>query len=169
MGSLDDDSGNAELSEDDVLRDGVVAAGTGRPVVGGPDAELTFAQLVVRHPLLGVGVLGFALAIGVTRGITAPPQVTMVLFGWGLCVWLGTSPPERQPAPHRLNVVGTLPWVAVALAFSGLELYNFSIEAGRTYEHPTLSVLTDPALDTFPVRFAAAIVWLAAGWHLARR
>ncbi len=146
-----------------------MAAEPGQPVVGGPDAELTFPQLVVRHPLLGVGVLGFALAIGVTRGITAPPQVTMALFGWGLCVWLGTSPPERRPAARRLSVVGMLPWVVVALGFAGLELYNFSIEAGRTYEHPTLSVLTDPALDTFPVRFAATIVWLAVGWHLVRR
>lgn len=169
MGLLDDDSRDAELSENDVLRDGVVAAGTGQPVVGVPAAELTFTQLVVRQPLLGVGVLGFAFAIGLTRGITAPPQITVALFGWGLCVWLGTSPPERRPAPRRLNVVGTVPWVVVALAFAGLELYNFSIEAGRTYQHPTLSVLTDPALDTFPVRFAATIVWLAAGWHVVRR
>jgi len=154
---------------DGVVQDGVVAAPSSRQTAQVDADDLSFVQLVVQHPMLGVGVLGYALAVGLTRGLTAPPQVIMAIFGWGLCFWLATSPPGRGAAPRRLSLVGVLVWVVVALVLAGLELYNYSIDAGRTWEHPTLSELTDPALDTFPVRFAATIAWLAAGWHLIRR
>ena len=37
------------------------------------------------------------------------------------------------------------------------------------HQFPTLSSLTEPALENPIVRFAAWVGWLLAGWRLARR
>lgn len=124
-------------------------------------------QLVQARPWVAVGALMFATVLGLTRGLTAPPQVMLAILGWGLCVWLAVRPMERRPAPERLSWVGSIPWLVVILAIAALELYSFF--HGSTYEHPTLSVLTDPAFDTFGVRVAFVLSWLAVGWHLVRR
>lgn len=138
-------------------------SGSTSPV--GPDT--TAWQLVQAKPWLAAVALMFATALGLTHGLTAPPQVILAIFGWMMCAWLALRPMERRPAPQRLSLVGTLPWIVVILAFAGLELYSFF--RGSTYEHPTLSDITDPALDTFGVRVAFVIGWLGAGWHLVRR
>ncbi|MDP9342486.1 MAG: hypothetical protein M3Q23_10430 [Actinomycetota bacterium] len=35
--------------------------------------------------------------------------------------------------------------------------------------HPTLSVLTDPVLATYPGRSVALLLWVAFGWFLVKR
>lgn len=137
--------------------------GTASPIGPYPSAW----QLAQARPWLAAVALIFAAALGLTRGLTVPPQVMLAVFGWALCGWLALRPIERRPAPQRLSLLGALPWVAVLLAFAGLELYSFF--RGSTYEHPTLSDITDPAFDTFGVRVAFVVGWLGAGWHLVRR
>lgn len=140
----------------------------GRHVTASPVGPYTTAwQLAQARPWLAAAVLMFATALGLTRGLTAPPQVVLAIFGCTMCAWLALRPMERRPAPQRLSLAGTLPWVVVILAFAGLELYSFF--RGSTYEHPTLSDITDPAFDTFGVRVAFVLGWLGAGWHLVRR
>lgn len=137
-------------------------------VTASPVGPYTTAwQLTQAKPWLAAVALMFATALGLTRGLTAPPQVMLAIFGWIMCAWLALRPMERRPAPQRLSLVGTLPWVVVILACAGLELYSFF--RGSTYGHPTLSVITDPAFETFGVRVAFVVGWLGAGWHLVRR
>jgi hypothetical protein len=38
-----------------------------------------------------------------------------------------------------------------------------------SWEHPTVSVLLDPVLATYPGRAAVLAGWLAGGWFLCRR
>ncbi|MCI0687182.1 MAG: hypothetical protein L0Y54_08105 [Sporichthyaceae bacterium] len=124
-------------------------------------------QLVQARPWAAVSALTFAATLGLTRGLTAPPQVILAIFGWVMCVWLAVRPMDRRPAPARLSWIGVLPWAVVILVVAALELYSFF--NGSTYEHPTVSSLTDPAFDTFGVRVAFILGWLGAGWHLVRR
>lgn len=152
----------------DTARDPIAVAPSDLGLSRIPIGPTTTAwQLVQARPWLAVGALMFATALGLTRGLTAPPQVMLAVFGWIMCAWLALRPMERRPAPQRLSRIGTLPWIVVILAIAGLELYSFF--RGSTYEHPTLSDITDPAFDTFGVRVAFVLGWLGAGWHLVRR
>ncbi|MDQ3765344.1 MAG: hypothetical protein M3460_28915, partial [Actinomycetota bacterium] len=40
---------------------------------------------------------------------------------------------------------------------------------GNDAAHPTLSLLLDPVLDTYPARVLGYVGWLAAGWWLVTR
>lgn len=139
----------------------------GAPLRTPVDVRTTAWQLVQAQPLVAAGAVTFAATLGLTRGLTAPPQVMLAIFGWLMCGWLAWRPMERRAAPDRLSAVGVAPWIMVMLAIAGIELYSFY--HGSTYQHPTLSSLTDPAFDTFGVRVAFVLGWLAAGWHLVRR
>lgn len=154
--------------DEDAAREPIAATPADLSLTATPVGPTTTAwQLVQARPRVAGAALMFATALGLTRGLTAPPQFMLAIFGWVMCAWLALRPMERRPAPQRLSWVGALPWVVVILAIAALELYSFF--RGSTYEHPTLSDITDPAFDTFGVRVAFVLGWLGAGWHLVRR
>ena len=74
---------------------------------------------------------------------------------------------SRIPAPPRPSWAGIGAWAVPILGFSALEIVNDRL--GSTYQHPTLSVLMDPVLDSPVNRTAAVAVWLLGGWELVRR
>lgn len=76
---------------------------------------------------------------------------------------LAGGPVMRQ----RLDPVGVAIWAVPVLAFTALELVNYA--RGSTFAHPTVSILLDGPLEQRLVRTAAILLWLAAGWWLARR
>jgi hypothetical protein len=84
------------------------------------------------------------------------------VIGLGL---LSTTP--RLPAPDRIGRRAALVWSVPVLAFCVLEVTDDVL--GSTPAHPTLSTLLDPALAHHPVRAAAFLAWLVAGWQLIRR
>jgi hypothetical protein len=90
-----------------------------------------------------------------------------VLMAGGALVWLGvTHRVPRRPAPRGLGT-GSAWWLVPVLAFAAVELVNFAL--GSTYDHPTLSLLADPALDDKLVRSAVYFGWLTAFWGLIKR
>jgi hypothetical protein len=58
-------------------------------------------------------------------------------------------------------------WWALLLSFSALEVVEDKL--GSTYQHPTLSVLLDPALNAPLGRFGATLAWLAFGSYVMIR
>jgi hypothetical protein len=48
-----------------------------------------------------------------------------------------------------------------------VELVTFA--KGATHDWPTLSLLADPPLESYPVRVAAYFGWLTGFWALVRR
>lgn len=62
---------------------------------------------------------------------------------------------------------GYVVWIALILALGAWEL-NALFRSPRSM-YPTLSSLADVGLGHHAVRAAAFVVWLAAGWVLARR
>jgi hypothetical protein len=85
----------------------------------------------------------------------------------GALVWLGvTHRVPRREAPSGLARHG-LWWLVPVLFFAMVEIVNFAL--GSTFDHPTLSLLADPALDDELVRSAVYFAWLSAFWGLIKR
>ena len=84
--------------------------------------------------------------------------------------WRG--PLRPRPIPGPVGPVGAIAWLSVFVALSLWELVQLLLQPNLitdSYAHPTISVLTDPALATHPGRSIALLVWLlVGGWLLAR-
>jgi hypothetical protein len=90
-----------------------------------------------------------------------------VLMTGGALVWLGvTGRVPRQTAARALGA-GSAWWLVPVLVFAAVELVNFAL--GSTHDHPTLSLLADPALEDKLVRSAVYFGWLTAFWGLIKR
>jgi len=66
----------------------------------------------------------------------------------------------------------SLTWAAVFVALALWELAALLMQPTLTtdsYAHPTISVLSDPALATHPGRSAIMFVWLCVGAYLVGR
>lgn len=74
---------------------------------------------------------------------------------------------RRVDRPRALSLGATAPWIALVAALAAWQLAAY-VQHPRA-DHPTLSSLTNAALDPRPIRVVAFAAWvLAAGW-LARR
>jgi hypothetical protein len=126
------------------------------------EAEPGWARTRVLIPILALVSLG----AGSVRSFSIESNVVVLGVG-GSLLWLGMSRAVvRRPAPRRLPA-GTVWWLLPVLMLTVVELTNFTI--GSTYEHPTLSKLTDPLLTRYTVRSAMFFGWSAAFLALARR
>jgi hypothetical protein len=72
----------------------------------------------------------------------------------------------RRAAPAELGPAAKW-WLLPVLFLAAVELVNFGL--GSTHDHPTLSLLADPALDDELVRSAVYFAWLTAFWGLIKR
>ncbi len=87
-----------------------------------------------------------------------------VLLAGGMAAAAGAR--SRRPAaplPWRRMA----PWAGLAVALGAVQLVSY-LQQPRA-DHPTLSSLTNAALDTQTARALAFVVWLAATVALARR
>jgi hypothetical protein len=63
------------------------------------------------------------------------------------------------------------PWIALGLGFCAWELLAFFQQTSRevtSYDHPTMSALTEAAQQTHIGRSSLLALWLLAGSYLAR-
>jgi hypothetical protein len=105
------------------------------------------------------------LSDAATVAVAAPGLVVVVLA----CLrdryaGLGT----RRPRTART----VLAWAAVVALFAAWDLAAWLQQPAynvASYDHPTISLLLDPVLEPWPVRFAAWCGWLYVGWRLVRR
>ncbi len=92
---------------------------------------------------------------------------------WALAlaaVGLAWGGPDRRSA--RPTTSGALVWGGVAIAAGGWELAALAQQPTLlegSPDHPTLSVLLDPVLATYPGRVAVLACWLALGRYLVRK
>lgn len=129
--------------------------------VGTPTAAPGWARAPVVLPVLAAT----ALLAGFLPSFSVGANVLVVLVG-GIMCWLGlTGRLGRRAAPKRLGR-GAGVWLLPALMLAVVELFAFSHPAGA---YPTLSLLADPLLDTYPGRAVCFFGWLAAFWWLVRR
>jgi 4-hydroxybenzoate polyprenyltransferase len=84
--------------------------------------------------------------------------VGVIAYGW---------PVRRIPAPDHLDLTGSVYWVIAIGA-----LFEWEASAFRDFTdtwHPPLSNLVNPVIDVHPLKMAAMLTWLLAGWGLVRR
>jgi len=119
---------------------------------------------VGRAGLLAAGIAGYALAAATARPLTGPAAVAVLLPGLVLLAYGVRRTPKRSVRATRVTVAV---WLALALVFCAWELVAFGW--GNDAAHPTLSLLTDPVLATYPGRLAGYLLWLGTGAWLVSR
>ena len=119
-----------------------------------------------------VGAAGFSAFASLFAPLTAPAEFAVlaagaVVIGWALGLLPGVPAARRLPGPESAGGRGALVWLALALVFTGWELY--ALFASPAHAHPTVSALAGPLLAPHWQRAAAYLLWLAGGAWLARR
>ncbi len=133
----------------------------------------TLAQ-VLKRPQVGLrrpdrwdaATVGYASLAALFTPLSAPAAVAVLLPGVLVVVLRAMRPVgdlPRDAQPYRaaaqwlvLAVVGALWWLVAFLW-------------GNDPEHPTLSLLLDPVLETYPGRLLGYTIWLGAGRWLVTR
>jgi hypothetical protein len=93
--------------------------------------------------------------------------VGVVIPGAVLAAIAYGRPPERIPPPKELDTIGMSYWVITLAAF-----FEWEASAWRDNSwpwHPSFTNLIDPLLGPHPIKSAAILVWILAGWALVRR
>lgn len=139
-----------------------------------PAGSSAEAQPGWRRPaVLIAALIPVSLVAGGLPSFTLAANLMVLGVGAALC-WLGRAHPEaRRPAearrsaePRRLPA-GAWWWLLPALLFAAVELTSLTLGSG--YDHPTLSTLTDSALDRPAVRSVLFFGWSTAFLGLVRR
>lgn len=117
-----------------------------------------------RTVAIGAAIGLYALAAALARPLTDPATWTVLLPGFALAVHGFRRPPRRVVRTDRRTAAT---WIGLGLVFCAWEVVAFYW--GNDQAHPTLSLLADPALETYPARFAGYVIWLGTGAWLVSR
>jgi hypothetical protein len=120
-----------------------------------------------RDALIVLALAGYAWAASAAAPFTGQALAGVLIPGAALGLIAYGRPPERIPAPDRVDVTGFSYW-AVCIAAT-LEWEASAFRSGSHPGHPSLTELIDPLIQPHPVRGGAFLVWLLAGWALVRR
>ena len=110
-------------------------------------------------------ILLYAALAALCRPLTVPAVVAVLLAG-AVLVAVAVRPrvrPRRPTCPRR----SVLPWLVLALLLVGWEL--IAVFWGNDSAQPTLSLLLDPVLDTYPGPLVGYLGWLFIGFHFLAR
>jgi hypothetical protein len=109
-------------------------------------------------------LLGYAAVAALCRPLTVEAAVAVALPAVALVVLAAHRGPPPRVVPARRHVA---PWAGLLVLFGAWELT--AALWGNDAAHPTLSLLLDPVLATYPGRVVGWVVWLGAGrWLVAR-
>ncbi|SRR5216683_1340313 len=122
---------------------------------------------LVRRTLTGAALASCSWIAGAAAPFSLTALVSVlvpgVVLGAIACRW----PPERIPAPARLDITGVSYWAICLIALFEWEAASY--QSGSRPWHPTLSLVVGPVLQPHAVRSAAFLGWLLLGWGLVRR
>lgn len=125
--------------------------------------------------LLVVGAVAVVALILMPRHTPAEGVVVIAVGVLAIpLAWRGNAPiPSREGEPARRAIVrSAVAWGCVALATALWELGSFvlgRVDLAHPLDHPAISTLLDPVVDTWIGRLVFAILWVLAGIGLLTR
>ncbi|MFI6758462.1 hypothetical protein ACIBF5_04865 [Micromonospora sp. NPDC050417] len=130
-----------------------------------PPVADTVGPLVGRAaPTLAATIALYALVAAVARPLTLPAAGVVLAPGLALVWWGARRVPQRSIVAGRPTAIA---WYGLGGIFCVWELV--ALFTGNDAAHPTLSILADPFLDTYPGRVAGYVLWLSTGAWLVTR
>ncbi len=149
------------MAADDVSRSpGRLGRGPGAPrprIRGRLAGKLAIGAGLVVYSWLAAGTAAFSMVA--LFAVLLPGTVLAVI-----CIW---RPPARIPPPDRLDVAGFSYWAICVAALFEWEASAF--KDNSLPWHPALTELVNPLIAAHPLKSAAFLLWLLAGWALVRR
>jgi hypothetical protein len=131
------------------------------------DAQLPLGARPARNAIIAAGIIGYAWLLGGAPAFSTRALVEVLLPGAVLGVIAYARPPERIPAPESVDTAGLSYWViCIALLF---EWEASAVRDNSPPGHPSLTDLVNPLIAPHPIKAAAIVVWLLAGWALVKR
>jgi hypothetical protein len=133
----------------------------GRPQLPQPSRQ------TVRRTVIGTGLVAYSWVAGSTAPFSTKALLSVLFPGVVLAVIAYGWHPERIPPPEHLDVTGFSYWVICVAALFEWEAAAF--KDNSRWWHPSLTDLVNPIIAPHPMKSAAILVWLLAGWGLVRR
>jgi hypothetical protein len=133
-----------------------------------PDGPLPLGARPARNAIVGACVIGYAWMLGGTTPFTTRALLGVLLPGAVLGVIAFARPPERIPPPESVDMAGFSYWIiCIALLFEweASAVRDSSVQT----THPSLTDLINPLIAPHPIKAAAIVIWLLAGWALVKR
>jgi hypothetical protein len=131
------------------------------------EARLPAGARPARNAMIGVGLITYAWILAGTAPFSMKALIGVLLPGAVLGGIAYGRPPERIPPPESVDLTGFSYWIiCIALLF---EWEASAVRDNTTTWHPSLTDLINPLIAPHPVKCAAIVVWLLAGWALVKR
>jgi hypothetical protein len=131
------------------------------------EGPLPLGARPARNAIIGAGVIGYAWLLGASAPFSTRALLGVLLPGVALGVIAFARPPDRTPAPESVDVAGFSYWIiCIALLF---EWEASAVRDSLVPAHPSLTDLINPLIAPHPIKAAAIVVWLLAGWALVKR
>ena len=117
--------------------------------------------------LIFAGLAMYGWVVAAAAPFSRGALLGVVIPGAVLGIIASVRPPERIPPPAELDMAGMSYWLICLGVF-----FEWEASAWRDNSwpwHPSFTNLIDPLLAPHPVKTAAIVVWILAGWALVRR
>jgi hypothetical protein len=120
-----------------------------------------------RNTVIGTGLVGYSWVAGSTVPFSIKALLFVLFPGLVLAVIAYGWHPERIPAPESIDATGFSYWaICIAVLF---EWEAAAFKDNSRWWHPSLTDLVNPIIAPHPMKSAAILIWLLAGWALVRR
>jgi hypothetical protein len=134
----------------------------------GPEApRLPAGGRLARKLVIGAALAAYSWAAASTAAFTTGALLVVLLPGAVIAVIAVWRPRARIPQPGRMDVTGFSYWAICVAALFEWEASAF--KDNSSWWHPALTDLINPLIVPHPLKSAAILIWLLAGWALVRR
>jgi hypothetical protein len=121
----------------------------------------------IRKAVIGTGLVTYSWMAASTTPLTTKALISVLIPGAVIGGIAYGRAPERIPAPDRLDVAGFSYWMICLAALFEWEASAF--RDNSLWWHPSLTNLINPLIAPHPVKTAAILAWMLAGWALVKR
>jgi len=121
----------------------------------------------LRKVAIGTGLVTYCWVAGSSTPLTTKALLGVLFPGAVLAGIAYGRAPERIPPPDSLDIAGFSYWLICLAALFEWEASAF--KDNSVWWHPSLTDLINPLIAPHPVKSAAMLVWLLAGWALVKR